>query len=468
MKKKILSVILMAATICGSMTVFAGCGGEDSTAEEGAQTTENEEGDAEADSEDGNGGKQTLTITYRPAPGVSTDTYAEMINQTYENWDKKDQVELNLNKIEGSDSDYLTKIQLMMQDSSQCGDIVYEDSFQLSSDVAAGYIADITEYLEGWDSWNDGTFVESLKAATQGEDGNYYGVLACTDARGLLVNKNVLEAAGLGADWQPKDWDELLDGCRTIKENCEGVIPMWITTGKANGESTSMNGYEMLLYGTADGNDSLYDTTEEKYVVSSDGILAANQFMATLFEEELTGDYSEMLGTGTDGFASDYIRTDKLGIYLIGSWFPQNFQEGGSYEWPEYEEVLEFIPMPTQDGSGTITMSGGWCWSVPELSENKELAFEFLTEMMKPDNYLTYISAEANLPTIDMSDYPELTEKPFFALAESMLGEALFRPKNELYSTVSTYIAQMSEEAATTMDAQAAMDNFKTNLHAFR
>ena len=32
------------------------------------------------------------------------------------------------------------------------------------------------------------------------------------------------------------------------------------------------------------------------------------------------------------------------------------------------------------------------------------------------------------------------------------------------YSTVSTYIAQMSEDAATSLDAQGAMDTYKANV----
>lgn len=410
------------------------------------------------------GEKQTLTITYRPVTTTQGDSYEAYLTQTYENWAKKDEVELVLNKIEAADSDYLTKIQLLMQDESQCGDLVYEDTFQLTSDAAAGYLANIDEYLAGYEAWNDGTsYIEATKAATY-FDGSYYGIPSCTDSRGLVVNTEVLEAAGLGADWQPASWDELLDGCRQIKENCEDVIPFWMIVGKANGEAASMNGYEMLLYGTADGNDSLYDTAENKWVVSSESIKNANQFVATLFEEELTGDYSEMLDTGSDGYASDYLRQGKLGIYLNGSWFPANYQEGGSYEWAEYGDVLKFIPMPTEDGTGTITMSGGWAWSIPEKSQNKELAFEFLTEMMKTENYNTYITAESNLPTIDMGEYQDLFERPFMETAKNMLSEALFRPKSESYSAVSTYIAQMSEDAATSLDAEGAMNTYKANV----
>ena len=435
-KRKVMAILLTAACIsslCGGLTVRVD-------------------------------GKQKLTITYRPVTTQQGDTYEEYINKTYENWDKKDDVELVLNKIESTDSDYLTKIQLLMQDDSQCGDLVYEDTFQLTSDAAAGYLANLDDYLADYDAWNDGkSYVEATKAATY-YDGSYYGIPSCTDSRGLVVNTEVLEAAGLGADWQPASWDELLDGCRQIKEKCEDVIPFWMILGKANGEAASMNGYEMILYGTEDGNDSLYDTKEEKWVVSSDSIKDANQFVATLFDEELTGEYSEMLDTGSDGYACDYLRQGKLGIYLVGSWFPANYQEGGSYEWPEYSDVLKFIPMPTKAGNTSVTMSGGWAWAVPAKSENQELAFEFLTEMMKPENYYTYITSESNLPTIDMSEYPDVLSKPFMETAESFLDNALFRPKSEVYSSVSTYIAQMSEDAATSMDAEGAMNTYKDNV----
>lgn len=435
-RKKVMAVLMTAAcvsSLCGGLTV-------------------------KADE------KQTLTITYRPVQTTQGDSYAQYIQQTYDNWDKKDEVELVLNTIESGDSDYLTKIQLLMQDESQCGDIVYEDTFQLTSDAAAGYLANLDEFLADYDAWNDGTsYIEATKAATY-FDGSYYGIPSCTDGRGLVMNMAVLEEAGLGADWEPTSWDELLDGCRQIKENCEDVVPFWMTVGKANGEGASMNGYEMILYGTADGNDSLYDTAEGKWVVSSQSILDANQFVATLFEEGLTGEYSEMLDTGTDGYAADYLRQNKLGIYLTGSWFPSNFQEGGSYEWADYAEALKFVGMPTKEGSSTVTMSGGWAWSIPEKSQNKELAFEFLQEMMKQDNYYTYITAESNLPTIDTSDYPDILERPFMDVATEFLGNALFRPKSEDYSAVSTYIAQMSEDAATSMDAEGAMNTYKENV----
>lgn len=43
-----------------------------------------------------------------------------------------------------------------------------------------------------------------------------------------------------------------LDACAAIKENVPDVIPFWCNSGVATGEATSMQTYEMLLYGTGE------------------------------------------------------------------------------------------------------------------------------------------------------------------------------------------------------------------------
>lgn len=87
-------------------------------------------------------------------------------------------------------------------------------------------------------------------------DGKVYGVPYNTDSRGLWYNKEIFKRAGLPEDWRPKNWDEVLDAARTIKEKEPDVVPIWMNMGKATGEATSMQTYEMLLYGTGE---RLYD-----------------------------------------------------------------------------------------------------------------------------------------------------------------------------------------------------------------
>src|SRR5690606_40333499 len=101
---------------------------------------------------------------------------------------------------------------LMNRSPSTAPDVMYEDTYMIKSDVEAGYLAPLDDYLAEWDDW--GQFVDSAKEAGAGDDGKIYGVPMGTDTRGLWFNKAVLADAGLPEDWAPKSWDELLDAAR--------------------------------------------------------------------------------------------------------------------------------------------------------------------------------------------------------------------------------------------------------------
>ena len=138
----------------------------------------------------------------------------------------------------------------MNKSKSKAPDIIYEDTFQVMSDAAAGYLLPIDQYVKDWDEWSQ--YSESSTQGAKGMDGKLYGVPFGTDTRGIYFNKKIFEQAGLPTDWQPKNWDEILSAARTIKEKVPGVIPMNIYAGRAGGEQTTMQGFEMLLYGTQD------------------------------------------------------------------------------------------------------------------------------------------------------------------------------------------------------------------------
>ena len=228
MKKQVMAVLLSTAMVS---TVFAG-----TAASVSADDT------------------TTLTITYRDPDDNGEENYMyKWIMQAYENWDMKDSVTIETQAIVASDSDYVTKVQTEMQDVSTSPDLFFEDTFQLNTDVAAGYVADITDYVADWDEWTNGSFIESLKEGTKGTDGNTYAVPTSTDVRGLWYNKDVMEQAGLGRDWQPETWQDVLDACQAIKDNCESdVVPIWFACSNTEAEATSMNTFEMLLSGTED------------------------------------------------------------------------------------------------------------------------------------------------------------------------------------------------------------------------
>jgi multiple sugar transport system substrate-binding protein len=170
-------------------------------------------------------------------------------------------VTINLQPITASENDYYTKLQLQMRTPKTSPDVVYEDTFLINSDIEAGYLRPLDDQLGSWSEWNQ--FTDTAKGAARALDGKTYGVPDGTDTRAIWFNKEIFAKAGLPADWQPKTWDDLLTAARTIKAKVPDVIPFNIYAGKGLGEATSMQGFEMLLYGTGA---TLYDNNAKKWV----------------------------------------------------------------------------------------------------------------------------------------------------------------------------------------------------------
>ena len=412
--------------------------------------------------------KEKLIVAYKDSDSTGAKYMEQWINSTYENWADKDKVDLELQSIVANDSDYATKIQVEMQDKDTCPDIFFEDTFQLNTDVAAGYVADITDKVNAWDEW-DSNFIEALKEGTKGSDGQTYAVPVSTDVRGLWYNKDVMEEAGLGRDWQPESWQDILDACAAIKEKCgDDVVPIWFACSNTEAEATSMNTFEMLLYGTGE---TLVDESTGVWNVSGQGIKDALEFIKTCKDEGYIGTLSEVFDASDWEYANQYMSTAKLGMYLNGSWGYADYLEDRSYPMQGYSDdtltdALGFAEMPKQNGDGYVTMSGGWSWAIANNSDKQDEAFSFITEMMKSDNYITYLTGSGNLATKSgMDAYDEYKSKLYVDEATAMSENAFFRPHNENYSKVSSYIYEMVDTIVRNdTDIESAMSDFKNSV----
>ena len=218
MKKKQILSILLASAMVMSMTA---CGGSTSSSSSSSDTNSSSSDTKSDDSSSGD--KKKITITWRDdGTDIKLSANYQAMQYAYDNWDKKDQVELDFEPITASEGDYFTKIALQLGDVSTCPDLVCEDTFQLPNDVEAGYLTDLSDYVKDWDTWNDGTFYDKMKEVVT-TDGKVYGIPYCTDTRGLWYNREILTKAGVikeGEDWAPKTWDDILDACAKIKDKC--------------------------------------------------------------------------------------------------------------------------------------------------------------------------------------------------------------------------------------------------------
>ncbi|TVX99143.1 ABC transporter substrate-binding protein [Cohnella terricola] len=411
-----------------------------------------------SDSKSG-GTKKTITITYRDDGAGENGTLYKWLKDVAAKY-SNDKVEIKQTPIQASEGDYFAKIALALKSKDTAPDIVTEDTFMINSDASAGYLSPLDDRLKDWSDWTNGSFIEAMKKGVTASDGKIYGVPYNTDSRGLWYNKNIFKQVGLPENWVPKTWDEVLDAARTVQQKAgSDVVPIWMNMGKATGEATSMQTYEMLLYGAGE---RLYDDKSGKWIVKSQGILDALNFVATVNKEKLGPPLSKVLnGQAGNTSSREYLPKGKLAISLDGSWIPGNYLENGAAPWPEYKDVLGFAPMPTSKGQapGSITLAGGWALSIPKNAQHKDEAWDFIKFALNKENTEKLVIASGNITVrADVAKDPEYTKMPFNEIATDYLKNAEFRPAQDKYPEVSTQIQTMVESVAsgTAPDAAAA------------
>ncbi|WP_251094986.1 extracellular solute-binding protein [Streptomyces sp. Caat 7-52] len=402
----------------------------------------------------------TVKVSYKQSTDNSVkvmDTYlAGMKKQFEENHPGK---KVEFVPIKAPDSEYYTKLQQMLRSPRTAPDLVYEDTFLINSDITSGYLKPLDPYLAKWPDWR--WFADTAKAAAKGEDGKTYGVPDGTDTRGLWYDRRVFEKAGLPAHWQPKTWDDVLAAARTIKEKVPGVTPLNVYTGKAAGERSTMQGFEMLLYGTGDGSfDPLYDSSAKKWLTAGQGFRDALSFVETVYREKLGPDVSDALdpnfATTVNG---ELLPQGRLGIDLDGSWLPQAWLPGSGHEWPDWSRRLGLAYMPTQHGQapGKVSMSGGWTWSIPAKAANPGLAFDFIRTMQTKDNARKWYIANSGIAVREdvAADPAYAGAQPGIGFFTGLVAGTHYRPTYPAYPKVSTAV-QEAMESVTTGDRSVA------------
>ncbi|MFD5080771.1 extracellular solute-binding protein [Streptomyces sp. NPDC058371] len=399
----------------------------------------------------------TVKVSFKQSTDNSIkvmDTYLADIKKQFEKANPGKKVELV--PIKAPDSEYYTKLQQMLRSPKTAPDLVYEDTFLINSDITSGYLKPLDPYLDKWQDW--GQFVDTAKTAAKAQDGKTYGVPDGTDTRGLWFDKAIFKKAGLPADWQPKTWDDVLDAARAIKKKVLGVTPLNVYTGKPAGEAATMQGFEMLLYGTGDGKtDPLYDTASKKWVTGSQPFKDSLKFVETVYKEKLGPDVSDALDPNfSTNIRGDLLPKGKLGIDLDGSWLPQDWQKGSGHEWPEWSQKLGLAAMPTQHGQapGKVSMSGGWTWSIPAKAGNPDLAFKFIESMQTKANAQKWYIANSGIAVRkDVAADPAYVKaQPGIKFFTDLVSSTHYRPAYPAYPKVSTAI-QEAMEGVTTGDS---------------
>ena len=455
MKNKLISVLLVVAMTA----TMAGCGSNSSDKTTGTESASNSATSTESAS---SGDKTTITMTWRDEGTGEQNPLYQWFQDAYESYPDKDKIQLDYQYITASEGDYFAKVALALQSKDTAPDIVCEDTFYLPSDVAAGNLTNLDDYVGDWEDWNNGSFYENVKSGVTAQ-GSVYAVPYTADSRGIWYNKDVFAEAGLPTDWQPTNWQDILDACKTIKEKCPDVTTFWCNAGVVSGEATSMQTYEELLYGTGE---EVYE--DGKWVTSSDNILKSLDFVNQLFSNEYATADLIYDTEASNNVVNNYLPEGKVAMVLNGYWITGNYKESGSAPWADYADKLGFAEMPTSEGQdpGAITMSGGWTLAIPELSDQKDAAWDFIKYCMSKEQYLNAVQLQGVLSTrSDVAEDANYASQPFVQTATKFLEGAYYRPQNGQYTTVTTYIQSMVENVASgSMSPEDAMAQYKSDV----
>jgi multiple sugar transport system substrate-binding protein len=401
----------------------------------------------------------TISVVYQVQGGTNAlttlvNTAKTEFQKQYPGWT------VNLEPITSpAENAYYTKLDLMNQSSSTAPDVMYEDTFLVNSDVAAGYLAPLNSYLSSWSGWKE--FSPAAQAAARGANGKVYGVSMGTDTRGLYYNKQVFAKAGLPVPWQPKSWNDVLAAAEKIKATEPGVTPINVYGGEGQGEGSTMQGFEMFLYGT---NNWLWDSTHAKWEMAGAGFKAALGVYQQIYQKDNLGpSVQTALSSQTwQTVQQGLMPGGKLGIDLDGSWVTSTYLPTGPKPWPQYTKSLGVAAMPTQNGQGPghVSLSGGWLLSVGSHATNKQMAFNFVTIALNQKNSLWYDIHGGQIATrSDVSSAPSYkAQGPLVATFSSFVPFTHFRPAFADYPKLSTEIQEITGEVMTGQQtpAQAA------------
>jgi multiple sugar transport system substrate-binding protein len=249
----------------------------------------------------------------------------------------------------------------------------------------------------------------------------------------------------------PRTWQELKEvGLRLSQET---GIPAYAGQG-ASYEGMVVNYLEYLW---SAGGDLFNDDQSAVVFGTTDAAMRALEFMR---DAQADGFYHPGFTTMTEAEARPAFESGQA-IFLRHWVGPYRTMAG---EGSPVAETLGAAPLPTFDGTGTISAVGGYNLAVSAFSEQKELATEFV-RFATLDEDVQRLVAETGLPPAMESIYAEFPDDPAFQLLAKVLPYARARPPVPEWNAISaTMQTELFAAYTGQKEPQAAIDMIRKQL----
>lgn len=316
---------------------------------------------------------------------------------------------------------------------------------------AADLIAPLESYADDWDGWEQ--YPQALKDSVS-YDGSLWAIPYLMDTHFLYYNKDILEKAGLPRDWTPQTPDEILDAALKIKQSDGSVIPYALYAGANGGNGTVVRGFLPLVYAYGG---QLKDENG-KFIIDSCAIRAALDYYYRAYQVDQTVPQEVMTSPQPSSAMRKAMIDGELGILYEGSWV-----YGG---WDDEDEGftsdnIGFVMFPGTGDIAPFAVGGtGNSWFINNQAENKDLAWEFITQFNSVANQVALNVEDPHIPARkDAAADPAFQETPFLqamvASADSLLMASPDRAFLQLIGIIQNATGLVATGEATPDEAAA-------------
>ena len=322
-------------------------------------------------------------------------------------------------------------------------DLISVDQIWLGELAEKGFLADLTNRTQEWGKLPD--FYEANLDGTIFND-RIYGIWAWTDVRGIWYWKDILNKSDVSPN-SLRTWDGYLAAAKkinsTIQAEKEKGTHTLVQPIHLNGDVNAPDvwyPYLWMLGGSIVENRPGHPTKDSYWFPSYN---STNGVKALEFLKKQTD-----IGLKPQSRIDDQFVDRKFAVMLSGSWMPSSFRNGTNVE-----QIVGFLPVfPVPDASvQTTTMMGGWQFSIPSTSTQKDLAWELITIMLEPEIFAPWLQQYGYLPTqSSIGEGPYSTQLrqsiPYYQEMISMIEVGGSRPSIPEYSEIATHIKQAMDE----------------------
>jgi multiple sugar transport system substrate-binding protein len=396
----------------------------------------------------------TVTVSYPDELGAKpkyVEKAAADLKAKYSGID----VKIDHQKI--ASGDYYTKLLLALSGGGDVPDVIHVGGDRIGELADAGYIEPLDRYVSQWEDWKN--YPDAVKSGVSYQ-GKVWAIPYGLDTRWLYIRRDAMEKAGLGADWTPKNVDDILVGAKAVKDKNAAPIPYALYAGVGADTGTANHSFVPLVW--AYGGD-IIDKTSGKWIGDSPAIRKTLDYYQRAYSGGLSP--KEILTT-TKPWTSmrEKEGNGQLALLFEGGWVYGGWEKADK---AATERNIHYVLHPTLSAGPSFTIGGpGTVWYVTAKSKNKDAAWAFIAQWNNKDT-VAKLNIEDPHPVArsDSADLPEFKAQPYLVNSTKALEKARFVPADANYGKVIGAIQKATGRvAAGEMSADDAAKRYTDDL----